>query len=55
MKIDGIENIISLQDFYFPIEKKALFLEKDHDIVEDFLKYKSKTNSDEERNFFNGK
>lgn len=51
MKNDGTENIISLQNFYFFIEKYALSLEKDHNLVETFLKYKSKINSDEEKQF----
>ncbi|MCR6642410.1 MAG: hypothetical protein NVV82_26340 [Sporocytophaga sp.] len=44
-----MENIISLQDFYCFIEKNALVFEKDHDIIEAFLKYKNNTNSEEEK------
>lgn len=45
MKIDEIKNINSLHEFYIFLEENALFLEKDHDIVESILMYKNKTNS----------
>ncbi|AJW65038.1 hypothetical protein VO54_03611 [Elizabethkingia miricola] len=49
MKTEKIENIDSLDTFYYFIEENALSLEKEHDIVEYLLKYKNKTNSNQEK------
>ena len=44
-----LDVINTLSDFYVVLDTNALFLEKDHHTIELLLKYKNKTESDDER------